>query len=224
MVDETTAIYVRDTEATESKAEQREVTLEYAIDVLGLDPAEVLILSDTARQGRNAQASSDQKLFDLASCGEIDRVIVRDASRIATNIRDLNERVRRLVDDDVAVHVVESGLRIGETDRDDGSPDDRSMLRALGIAAELEAAVSSERTREGVAAAQAEGKHVGRPPFGFDSDGDGNLVPNDEFETALAVIEEVEAGESIRSVARRADVTRATVRNIVDRKDLYLSY
>lgn len=223
MVNETSAIYVRDTAATGSEEEQLEVALDYATTALGLDPAEILVLSDTALQGRNAPSSSDQRLFDLAGEGDIERVIVRDASRIALNMRDLYDRVTRLVECGVAVHIVESGLRIDEPAPGSEEADDHTMLRALGIAAELETAMNSRRTKEGIAAARAEGKHVGRPPFGFDSDGNGNLVPNEDYETALAVIEEVEAGESKRSVARRADITRATVRNIVDRKELYIS-
>lgn len=222
-MNETTAIYVRDTAATDSEEGQLETTLDYATRELGLDPVEIVVLSDTALHGRNAPASSDQKLFDLAAAGEIERVIVHDASRIAVNMRDLHDRITRLVESGVAVHIVQPGLRISDPEREpDSGIDDRTMLRALGIAAELEASMSSERTKEGIAAAQAEGKHVGRPPFGFDSDGDGGLVPNEDYETALAVIEEVEAGESKRSVANRAGVTRATVRSIMDRKDLYL--
>lgn len=223
-MEKTTVIYIRDTAATDSKDKQREVTLEYATRVLDLDPEEIVVLSDTALHGREAPSSSDQKLFELAAEGAIERVVTRDASRIATNMRDLNDRVKQLVDDDVALHIVEEGLRIGESGREIADTvDDHTMLRALGIAAELEATTSSERTREGIAAAQAEGKHVGRPPFGFDSDGDGNLVPNEDFETAQAVIEQIEAGDSKRSTARDAGITRATVRNILDRKELYRS-
>lgn len=222
MVEATTAVYVRDTEATDSAATQRELALDYATSVLGLDREEITVLSDTALKGREAPSSGDQELFELAAAGDIERVIVRDAARIATNMRDLNDRIRELLDDDVAVHIIDPGLRLGDSRPElDTAVDDRTMLRALGIAAELEAAVSSERTREGIAAAQAAGKHVGRPPFGFDSDGNGNLVPNENFETALAVIEQIEAGDSKRSTARDAGITRATVRNIVNRKDLY---
>lgn len=224
MQDRTTAIYVRDTPEMQSD-EQIPVALDYATSVMDLDPAEIVVLSDTAQRGRQAEESSDQRLFDLADAGELERVIVRDASRIAMNMRDLHDRVTRLVEDGVGVHVVEPGLRLGAPgDATDDEVNDHTVLRALGVAAEIEAAVRSERTREGIAAAQAAGKHVGRPPFGFDSDGDGNLVPNENYETALAVIEEVEAGESKRSVARRAGITRATVRNILDRKELYRSH
>lgn len=222
-VNETTAIYVRDTAATDSEERQLETAHDYATRVLDLDPAEIVVLSDTALQARNTSSSSDQRLFDLAADGEIERVIVHDASRIAVNMRDLHDRVTRLVESGVAVHIVQPGLRIAAPEGEpDGEVDDRTMLRALGIAAELEASMSSKRTKEGIAAAQAEGKHVGRPPFGFDSDGDGGLVPNEDYETALAVIEEIEAGESKRSVANRAGVSRATVRSIMERKDLYL--
>ena len=222
-MNETTVIYIRDTAATDSAEEQLEITLEYATTVLGLDPAEIIVLSDTALHGRNAPSSSDQELFELTTDGDIERVIVRDASRIAMNMRDLHDRVTRLVDRGVAVHIIESGLRINDPEwESDTTVDERTMLRALDIAAELETTMISKRTKEGIAVAQAEGKHVGRPPFGFDSDGDGNLVPNEDYETALAVIEEVEAGESKRSVAGRAGISRATVRNIMDRKELYL--
>jgi DNA invertase Pin-like site-specific DNA recombinase len=223
-VRKTTAIYTRDTTATNSSDEQVEMALDYAMKVLDLDPAEITVLSDTALQGRNTPSSSDQELFDLATNGDIERVIVRDASRIARNMRDLHDRVTRLVEHGVAVHIIEPGLRIGDPERGfDAELADDTMLRALGIAAELEATMNRERTKEGIAVARAEGTHVGRPPFGFDSDGDGNLVPNENYETALAVIEEVEAGESKRSVANRADISRTTVRNIMDRKDLYAS-
>ena len=218
-----TAIYVRVAPGTESTHTQREAALEYAADVLDIDPADSLVLTDSGTYTRTDDTSGHQRLFDLAADGAIERVIMCDAARIATNMRDLNDRVTQLVESGVAVHIIEPGIRIGEPGADAG-PDDRTLLRVLGIAAELEMAVNSERTREGIAAAKAEGKHVGRPPFGFDADGAGGLVPNEDFETALAVIEEIEAGKSKRSTARRAGITRSTVGNIMDQKEAYLDY
>jgi DNA invertase Pin-like site-specific DNA recombinase len=220
----TTAIYVRSTAGTSSGDEQRELTLDFAVRGLGLDREEIVVLSDTPRTDGDGEPAGDEELFDLAAEGGVERVIVSDASRIASNMRELNDRVRTLIEDGVAVHIVEPGLRFGAIEEGaEVSEADRPLLRALGVAAELEASVTRERTKEGIAAARAAGKHVGRPPFGFDSDGEGGLVPNDDFETALAVIEQIEAGESKRSTARDAGITRATVRNIVDRKELYRS-
>jgi DNA invertase Pin-like site-specific DNA recombinase len=216
-----TAIYARTAPGTKSTHTQHEEALAYATEVLNIDPSDSLVLSDSGTYTRADESSAHRRLFDLAADGAIDRVIMRDAARIATNMRDLNERITRLVDHEIAVHIIEAGLRIGEPG-DDSEPDDQTMLRALGIAAELDTVVSSERTKEGIAAAKAAGKHVGRPPFGFDADGAGGLIPNEDFETALAVIEEIEAGKSKRSTANRAGVTRSTVGNIIDQKDLYL--
>jgi DNA invertase Pin-like site-specific DNA recombinase len=219
---ETSAIYIRITQATQSAQEQREQGMKYATEVLDIDPDEVLVFTDTSTYARaDEQLSDREKLDELAADGEIDRVIVSDAARIAKNMRDLNESITQFVDNDVAVHIIKPGVRIGEEGPDAG-PNDQTMLRAIGIATELETSINSERTKEGIAAAKAEGKHIGRPPFGFDSDGEGGLLPNEDFETALAVIEEIEAGESKRSTARRAGITRATVQNLVDRKSLYL--
>jgi DNA invertase Pin-like site-specific DNA recombinase len=218
-----TAIYVRVAPGTESTREQREEALEYAATVLGIGLADGLVLTDSGTYTRTDDSSGHQRLFTLAADGTIERVIMCDAARIATNMRDLNDRVTRLVDAGVAVHIIDPGIRIGEPGADAG-PDDRTLLRVLGIAAELEMAVNSERTREGIAAAKAAGKHVGRPPFGFDADGAGGLVPNEDFETALAVIEEIETGKSKRSTARRAGVTRSTVGNIMEQKEEYLDY
>jgi DNA invertase Pin-like site-specific DNA recombinase len=216
-----TAIYVRTAPGTESTDKQRDEALEYAADVLGIDTADALVFSDSGVHTRDDDSSGHRRLFDLAADGVIGRVIMRDAARIATNMRDLNDRITRLLEAGVAVHIIGAGFRIGESGSDSG-PDDRTLLRVLGIAAELEMAVNSERTREGIAAAKAAGKHVGRPPFGFDADGAGGLIPNEDFETALAVIEEIESGKSKRSTARRAGVTRSTVGNIVEQKEMYL--
>jgi DNA invertase Pin-like site-specific DNA recombinase len=219
----TSAIYIRITQATQSAQEQREQGMEYATEVLNIDPEDILMFSDTSTYARAEQSSDREKLDNLAAEGEIERVIASDAARIAKDMRDLYESITQFIDNGVAVHIIEAGLRIGEEEPDAG-PDDQTMLRALGIATEIETAINSERTKEGIAAAKAEGKHIGRPPFGFDSDGEGGLVPNDDFETALAVIEEIEAGKSKRSTARRAGVTRATVQKIVNRKERYLEH
>jgi DNA invertase Pin-like site-specific DNA recombinase len=211
-----TAIYIRTAPGTESADEQRDETFDYAANILGIDPADSLVLSDSGTDTRANESSGYNRLFDLADDGTIERVIMSDAARIATNMRDLSAHITRLVEAGVAVHIIDVGFHVGE-----GESDDQMALDLLGIAAEMESAVNRERTREGLAAAKAAGKHVGRPPFGFDADGDGGLVPNENFETALTVIEEIKAGRSVRSTARQAGISRATVGNITEQKDLY---
>ncbi|WP_256289929.1 recombinase family protein [Halobellus inordinatus] len=216
-----TAIYARVSTEEQSLEGQQKSAWEYATETLGIEPASIEIIRDKST-GTNTDRSGYRDLLDRAADDEFERVIVREVSRIARNMRDLNETIGQLVDDhDVTVHIIDAGLVIGEGD-DDGVFDDRLVLQFLGIAAELEAKMTKQRTIAGLAAAQAAGKHTGRPPYGFDTDSEGYLIPNENFYTALAVIERIEAGESVRSTARHADIARSTVRNIVDRKDVYL--
>lgn len=219
-----TAIYARVSTAEQSLTGQTESAWEYATETLGLDEAELTVVTDKST-GTNTDRSGYREMMDLAESGAIDRVVVREVSRIARNMRDLNETVGRLVDDyGVSVHIIDAQLRVGEDDGGEALFDDRMVLQVLGLAAELEAKLNKERTMAGLAAAQAAGKHTGRPPFGFDTDDEGYLVPNDDFDTALGVIERVEdRDESVRSTARHADIARSTVRNVLDRQDLYLT-
>lgn len=217
-----TVIYVRTAPGTRTADEQRDEALDYAANVLGIDPADSLVLSDSGTYARTDESSGHRQLFDLADDGTIERVIMCDAARIATNMSDLNAHITRLVEAEVAIHIINSGFQVGESGTDTG-PDDQTLLRILSIGAELETAVNRERTREGLAAAEAAGKHIGRPPFGFDADGNGGLIPNEDFETALAVIESIEEGKSVRSTARSAGISRATVGNIIDQKDRYMT-
>lgn len=94
----------------------------------------------------------------------------------------------------------------------------------MGTIAQLEADMIRERSRSGIEAAKRAGKHVGRPPFSFDVNGDGYLSPNENYDMAVEILERIEKGESKRSTARYADVARSTVGRIVDRADLYREF
>jgi DNA invertase Pin-like site-specific DNA recombinase len=219
----TTAIYARVSTADQSLEGQEQAAWTYATEELDLDPDELDVVRDQAT-GTNTARSGYRELMGRAEAGKVDRVIVREVSRIARNMRDLNETIGRLVDDyGVSVHIIDADLRIGEEHGDESLFDDRMVLQILGMAATLEAKLAKERTMAGLRAAQKAGKHTGRPPFGFDTDDDGYLVPNENFDTARAIIERVEQREeSIRSSANHAGIARSTVRNVLDRKDLYL--
>jgi DNA invertase Pin-like site-specific DNA recombinase len=217
-----TAIYARVSTADQNLAGQKQSAWDYATETLEAEPSEIVVLEDKAT-GTNTDRSGYNELMQLAEDGEVDRVVVREVSRIARNMRDLNRTVGRLVDDHgISIHIIDADLHIGE-DVEGGLVDDEMVMQLLGMAAELEADLNKERTMAGLAAAKEAGKHTGRPPFGFDTDDEGYLVPNEYFDTARAVIERiVEDDASVRSTARAAGVARSTVRNIVDRKDLYL--
>ncbi|WP_338036196.1 hypothetical protein [Halococcus salsus] len=76
--------------------------------------------------------------------------------------------------------------------------------------------------REGITASRAQGKWHGRPPFGFDVGSEGYLTPNEDYDTAVVIIDELDKGTSKRELARRAGITRTTVRAIDDNRERYI--
>ena len=102
------------------------------------------------------------------------------------------------------------------------TPYTRAFLTVAATFAELEAEIKRENTREGIAASRAQGKWHGRPPFGFDVGPEGYLVPNDDYETALVVLDELDKGASKRELSRRTSVARSTIQHIANNRERYV--
>ncbi|AGB38052.1 recombinase family protein [Natronococcus occultus] len=219
----TTAIYVRVSTQKQELEIQKQNCWDYCIEDLNVEPSDIEVYEDKAT-GANLKRDGYDELMQDAENGEVSRVVVREVSRFARNMRDLNRTIGRLCDDNnAAVHVLDSGLQINEGEEQDGLFDDRLVMQILGIAAELEHKLTKERTKAGLQAAKEAGKHTGRPPYGFETDNEGYLVPDEDYDTARAVIDLVEEdGESIRAASRHTGVARSTIRNIIKRKDMYL--
>ena len=220
---QTTLIYSRVSTTEQDVETQTQDVWEYVTETLGVEPKNIEVRADES-SGGDVDRSGYREMMDLAEKGEIDRVVVREVSRIARNMRDLNKTVGTLVDDNgVSMHIMDAGLQVGEDD-DDSLFDDRLILQILGIAAEIEHKLIKERTQAALNIAQQNGKHIGRPPFGFQTDDDGYLIPvPDEYERAVQAIEGVEEMEwSVRQAARHTGTARSTVRNILERKEFYL--
>ena len=129
--------------------------------------------------------------------------------------------MHRLVDEHgVALHVLDMGIDVDPAERD---PYTRAFLQVAATFAELEAEIKRQNTREGMDAARDQGKWTGRPPFGFDVGAEGYLAPNDDYETALVVIDELDKGVSKSQLARRAGVSRMTIMRIDENRERYLS-
>lgn len=213
----TTALYARVSTSDQSIARQKEETWNYAVDDLGVDPGGVEVFEDTGT-GRDTQRDGYQDLMQQVRAGDVARVIVLEVSRLSRSMRDLASTVETIVDENATgLHILDMGLAL-EPGEDD--PYQRAFLNIMGTIAQLEADMIRERTRSGIEAAKQAGKHTGRPPFGFDVN-DGYLTPNEDYDTAVEVLDRIEKGESKRSVARFAGVSRTTVRRIIDRADLY---
>ena len=216
----TVALYCRVSTEDQSLARQRQLTSEYATDRLGVPPSTIELYRDK-QTGTNTQRDGYRELMDDVESGRIERVIVSEVSRISRSVRDFSATVERLVDENgVGLHVLDMGIDLDPEERD---PYTRAFLTVAATFAELEAEIKRENTREGIAAAREQGKWHGRPPFGFDIGSEGYLSPNDDYETALVIIDELDKGTSKRELARRAGIARPTVRRIDENRERYLT-
>jgi DNA invertase Pin-like site-specific DNA recombinase len=104
-----------------------------------------------------------QMLNALANMPAVKAVIIYDISRLGRDMMDVVETYRYLTErlglsvmfvNHPELNVVQ-GTPLGEAIR-------KATLALLGIAAEIERALISERTKAGLARAKEQGKHVGR--------------------------------------------------------------
>ena len=75
---------------------------------------------------------------------------------------------------------------------------------------------------EGIAASREQGKWHDRSPFGFDVGPERYLTPNDDYETAIVILDELDKGASKRDLARRTGVARSTVRKVANTPNRYV--
>jgi DNA invertase Pin-like site-specific DNA recombinase len=88
---------------------------------------------------------------------ETDTFVITKIDRLARSLPHLLEVVERLQRKGVA-------LRILSMDLDTGTPQGKLMLNVMGAIAEFERELMLQRQADGIAAAKAAGKYVGRQP------------------------------------------------------------
>ncbi|EGQ9159415.1 recombinase family protein [Vibrio parahaemolyticus] len=90
---------------------------------------------------------------------EGDQLYVHAIDRLARNLLDLQQIINEVNDKGASVHFVTEGLEFSKKD----DPFAELTLQMLGAFAEFERKLINTRQREGMAAAKAKGKHIGRP-------------------------------------------------------------
>lgn len=206
-----TALYLRSPDSIEL---QKQKLLRYTKDNLNENQKNIIILKDNNPRF-NVNSKEYQKLLNLIEKEKIDKIVIENGSRIANDIETLYQRFKKWIDKNIEIHILKPQIKFKK--------EDKKALESIKIAVNLKKEFDKEKIRTGIKKAKSEGKHIGRPPFGFDSQ-NGTLKPNDNFETALKIIRKIEKGESKRSTAKNTGVTRATVKNIFSRKNLYRKF
>lgn len=118
---------------------------------LGVDDSRIYV--DHGMTGKNRQRPGLDNA--LAACREGDALVVTKLDRLARSVKDAVAISEELTSRGVALH-------IGTTVYDPTDPVGAMMFNVLAMVAQFEADLTSQRTREGLARAKAEGKMRGR--------------------------------------------------------------
>lgn len=212
-----TGLYCRVSTQDQDLNRQKDETWNYATNRLNVDPTAIVLYDDTGT-GTDTDRSGFQDMMRSVRADEIDRVVVLEMSRLSRSVRDFSATLEELKKNNCGLHIVNRGM---DLDPEDEDPLTEAFFYLAGIFAQLEAQMIRERTISGVRAAKEAGKWTGRPPYGFDTDDAGYLVMNDNYDRAMAILDELGNGESIRSLARRFGIARGTVRHIRDNAEWY---
>lgn len=149
----------------------------------------------------------NRKLNDLVSsmnAGDI--LIVPELSRLGRSLVEVLEVLNVLKDKDVAVYSVKENFQLNGSDIQS-----KVMRTMLGLFAEIERDLISARTKEGIAAARAKGKPVGRPK----GPGKSKL---DQYQPEIEAL--LKNGSKKVFIAKRYKVTPATLSNWLKRRGL----
>lgn len=90
----------------------------------------------------------------------------------------------------------------------------KMIFRMLAVMAEFERDLVSERTKSALSHKKAQGKRVGKIPFGWDLDEDGEtLVENASEQEALQLIKKLRSkGQSLRAIAAELEAQSVTTK------------
>jgi DNA invertase Pin-like site-specific DNA recombinase len=212
-----TALYARISTDEQSLSRQKEECYEYATERVGIDASSIEVYEDKAT-GTNTEREAYQRLMSDIESGNVETVIGLETSRLSRSVGDLATTVEHVLEHDAGLHIVNRNIVLEPGEQTD--PMQKAFLQLMGVFAEMEASMTRERIKSGIRQAKAEGKNVGRPPYGFTTGSEsGDYIPvYPEFEKAQVAIERYDDGDSIRSIAIDLDESRSTVRRIVKDK------
>ena len=218
----TTAYYTRVSTDTQNPDRQIEEICDYLGEAAFRDAR---AYADVA-SGTKDDRQEFQQLWQDIKAGEIDRVITSEMSRLSRRLSTAADFMETCAKTGTALETLNDmfpNLHGG------GEDDiwDELMAKFSAWMMEFEREMTRERVRSGVRKAIDEGKWVGRPPYGFETDGAGYLrVQADEYIRMQLAIEEVLFNdESVNSVANQYRVPQSTLNRVVDdedRRNLYL--
>jgi len=153
-------------------------------------------------QGKQSGASikNEEKLKELIDfIREGDEVIVTRLDRLGRSLKSILDAIDSIHSKGACLNIIDGSLNTSNE-----NPFSTAMINLCGVFAQLERDLIKSRTAEGREAAKAQGRHLGRMPALTEQEG-------------KELLKEKLNGESISALARKYEVSRATVHRTLDR-------
>ena len=144
-------------------------------------------------KGRDKRPGFDKLLKDAAR-GEFDIVAAWSVDRLGRSLKGLIEFLSE-------IHALEIDLYLDQQGIDTTTPAGEAMFGMLGVFAQFERAIISERVAAGLARAKAEGKTLGRPP--------GRSKKRDKLQGKVRRLRK--QGKTLRAIADDVGIAESTV-------------
>ena len=155
MITVTTAIYAR-VSTTDQNCDAQLKELREFVARRGWSIAQEFV--DNGFSGTKASRPALDALMKAAALRKFDAVCVFKIDRFGRSVLHLSQQLAALESHGVRFIAISQGL-----DTDQSNPTSRLLTGILSCVAEFEREIIRERTLSGIRAAQAAGKHVGRP-------------------------------------------------------------
>ena len=198
-----TVAYLRVSTGSQNLANQKLAILEHARQKhFAVD--RFVEVQASSRQGPDQRRSD--KLLDSLRAG--DRLVVSELSRLGRSLGQVIQIVETLVRRKIRFIAIKEAIEF------DGKQDLRTkvMIALFGLFAEVERDLISERTKEGLAAAKAKGKLLGRPKGALGT----SRLDGKEEEIRILLQKQV----SKASIAKIVGVSRTAMHHFINSRKL----
>ncbi len=198
-----TIAYLRVSTGGQDLGQQKLAILEYARQHRMTVDDVVEVHGSTRRASQRAHVL---ELIETLSPG--DRLLVSELSRLGRSLGQILQIVDHLVQKGVRLVAIKEAIRL------EGKQilQTKAMLTLFGLFAEIERDLIAERTKEGLIAAKAQGKRLGRPKGAFGK----SKLDGKEQEIQLLLRKHV----SKASIARIVEVSPTTLQHFIHTRKL----
>lgn len=136
----------------------QKVAVERRMRADGFDPEDAEVYFEKA-SGKTADRKAYLSLLESCRRGRVDRIYVYRLDRIGRSMMHLLNFLQEMQAKSIRVISVADNI-----DTLDESPMGEAMRHMMGVFAQLEGRMISDRVKAGLSAARANGKRLGRPP------------------------------------------------------------